>query len=117
MDIRDLVLAILWLAVGPLAEQASAPAVAQRPSGANGIPHVVLERAHDALPAIAEKWQRTRVLAHDLVCDLGIIAMAVVECPEWAMLDDAAAPAAIDLPALDFEDIGRRSVEERMRSI
>ena len=133
MDIRSMLLTVFWLALAPLADPGGAPA--WEPAR-DGSPQLALDRVHPPgerpherwLPELALDWEHSRRLAVSMVCDLGVIALALVECPDlMAVLAGTPAgspklpavvpPAPGGMPAPDFQDIRRRSIEERMHSI
>ncbi len=131
MDIRSALLAVLWLVFAPLPD-ADAPRWEPAQPGDSyeftlGRAHPPSERLHERwLFEIDLDWERSRQLALEMVCDLGVIALALIDCMDVANAGNA--PALEPLPQLpmpgaggtrapDFNDIRRRSIEERMHSI
>lgn len=80
--------------------------------------HASRERLHERwLPGFEVDWERQRARVVDILCDLGVIALALVEC-SWASSADAARlapPPAAEHP--DVEAFRQRPIEARMRSI
>ncbi|HEX6927991.1 MAG TPA: hypothetical protein VF267_01985 [Gammaproteobacteria bacterium] len=135
MDVRNLLLVVAWLAGVTLTGAPPGPAPYWQPPvrpDAGEPPsldtaHRYAERPHERwLPGILLDWRRPRELAMDMVCDLGLIALAIVDCG-WAATDRV--PDVLILTPLrkdaseggaftpDFHDLRRRSIEERMNSI
>lgn len=136
MELRNVFLVLLWLALAPLPDEASSPSPAWTPPVEKDQSIVQLldhahspaERLHERwLPNVAQHWQRSRELAVDMICDLGVMALALVDCAEFSALDPApvtSAPQPVgaggssgEIAVPDFNDIRRRSIEERMHSI
>lgn len=125
MDMRTGFALMLWLLLSPIAAEPAwrpSPDMVREPA-AFAAPHSRLERLHERLlPPVTLDWRRPHKLAMDMFCDLGLIALALVDCDAWAALDvpSRALPSVRPqggggLP--DRDDLNRRTVEERRRSI
>ena len=131
MDIRSMLLTVFWLALAPLADTGGSSEWEPVHDGARQLAldrvHPPGERPHESwLPELALDWEQSRRIAVGMVCDLGVIALALVDCPDLlaALAGTATAPEKLPvapvpggMPAPDFQDIRRRSIEERMHSI
>lgn len=130
MELRSLFLALLWLVVAPLPDDAArspsgwAPPIEKDQSIAAMLEHAhsPAQRLHERwLPEVAQHWQRSREIALDMFCGLGVMALALVDCPILAAAAETptteASGSGGGIPAPDFNDIRRRSIEERMHSI
>lgn len=77
--------------------------------------HAEGERMHERWRVDFEiDWQRGRERMKELICGIGYVAGALIDCG-WS---GAAVPDVRDAPgALDLEDAYRRAMPTRMRSI
>lgn len=110
-----------------------APAQAQRAPGWEHEPalhgldtaHADRERLHERwLPEFEVNWQQQRERVVDMLCDLGVIALALVECSWATATAEILPPEPVALeqlsdrsPAPEVEDLRRRPLEARMQSI
>ena len=137
MDVRALFLTMFLFFVAPLHDGADAPASYWQPPAPDNAPSFSFDTAHHGSERLHERWlhritldwRQSRDFAVNLVCDLGVIALAIMDCG-WSAADTR--PAAPDVlifaprpgvaaggraPAPDFRDLRRRTIEERMQSI
>lgn len=138
MNVRIILLVVAGLAFTPFVnanEAGMAPAPHwEPPADANALPalgraHHYVERMHERwLPAVELDWRVPRDFAVNMVCDLGLIALAIINCETLATttIVPPEKPAGLlilapaggsGVPAPDFQDLRRRTIEERMNSI
>ena len=131
MDTPNLLLAVIWLLVAPFAADSGAAQPASRPVGIIDVaPAVPVPgqgyfgelRLRVALPDVS--LEAPRKLARDMVCALGLVALALLDCSEADA--DAGQGISVLAPEADarrgaggpyLPDVGRRSIEQRMHSI
>jgi len=141
MDIQNLFLAVLWLFAAPMATAADTsstasgwqPPVSRDSSAPPALDtaHLYTERLHERWRPPAIDWSVPREFAISMMCDLGLITLALMDCDHWAASDVSgkSAPDVLILSPVrpappggsaggpDFHDLRRRSIEERMHSI
>lgn len=134
MDIQNVFLAIAWLVAAPATVAPSGPAW-QPPAAVDpaafDTAHLDVERLHERWLPSAIDWDAPREFAINMVCDLGLITLAIMDCSGLtAGHTPPAHPAGVLLLGPlkqsapgggsvqpDFRDLRRRSIEERMHSI
>ena len=80
--------------------------------------HASGERMHERWRVEFEfDWQRGRERLIELVCGIGYVATAIIDCG-WTAAVQETGPERFEPPkVLDLDDINRRPVNARMRSI
>lgn len=132
--VDKILLIVAWLVAAPVV---AAPPVAEWQPPAPTDPaaldtaHLHAERLHERWIPSSIDWTAPREFAINLVCDLGLITLAIMDCQELtADRTPAAHPAGVLIlgplkPGAsgggsgqpDSRDLRRRPIEERMHSI
>lgn len=131
--VEKIVLIVAWLVAAPVA---AAPSVSEWQPRAPAdpavldTPHLYAERLHERWIPASIDWAAPREFAIDMVCDLGLITLAIMDCNGLTADRAMAHPAGVLILAPlkpgasgrgasqpDFRDLRRRPIEERMHSI
>ena len=132
--VETILMIVAWLVATPVA---AAPSVSewQPPAPTDpavlDTPHLHAERLHERWIPSSIDWTAPREFAINMVCDLGLITLAIIDCngltadrattahPAGVLILAPLKPGASGggLGQPDFRDLRRRPIEERMHSI